>query len=70
MTTRRIFLQPDEIIEIMSNEGHSCLKLEVQQKLTAEGTPSYPYVRLWPQPKIMVQVATATDLIRLPDDYL
>lgn len=70
MTTRRIFLQPDEIIEIMSNDGHSCLKLEVQQKSPFDSSQAYPYIRLWPQPKIMVLVASPTELVRTPDDYL
>lgn len=64
MPTRRIFLQPDEIIEIMSNDGQSCLKLEVRKRKSN----NHNIVVLWPQPKVSVAAADITELLENAND--
>lgn len=61
MTTRRIFLQPTDILEILNSDGQSCLKVEAR----FHKTTNQPIVVLWPQPRIPVGLGDVDEL--LPD---
>jgi hypothetical protein len=53
--TRRIFLQPEELLEVMSSDGTSCLKLELQEITNLHGITTSVVV-LWPQPRTKITV--------------
>lgn len=48
---RRIFLQPTDILEVVSSDGTSCVKIE-----TYPDKFGYPSLIIWPQPRVFIQL--------------